>query len=62
MLEWRLIWADENGDFFTQDKRGGRFGDSRGRANLASLFSGSIWQVYSAGFLEKEKQSNRKEK
>jgi hypothetical protein len=48
--------------FFRGTKAPGQFGDSRGRANLASLFSGSIWQVYSAGFLEKEKQSNRKEK
>jgi hypothetical protein len=40
----------------------GKFGDSKGRVNLANPEGGSIWRVYSAGFLGKEKQSNRKEK
>ncbi len=39
-LEWRLIWVDGNGDFFPRDKRACQFGNSRGQANLASLFSG----------------------
>jgi hypothetical protein len=38
-LEWRLIWADGNGDFFPRDKRAGQYGDSRGRVNFASSFS-----------------------
>jgi hypothetical protein len=48
-LGWHLIWADENRDFFPRDKRAGQFGDSRGQVNLASSFSGLIWQVHSAG-------------
>jgi hypothetical protein len=38
-LEWRLICAGENRDFFPREKRAGEFGDSRGRVNLADLFS-----------------------
>jgi hypothetical protein len=38
------------------------FRGTKGRVNSATPKGGPIWQVYSAGFLEKEKQSNRKEK
>ncbi len=45
----RLIWEEENGNFFPRSQRAGQFGGSFWRLNLTGHFGRSIWQVCSAG-------------
>jgi hypothetical protein len=47
--------VDENGDFIPLGIRAGQFGDSRGRVNLASLFSGFFWKRESKAIEKKRK-------